>query len=141
MVLVTEFMVGGDLYNVIGHDLDRTFSWYRRHGLRLLPAPPLGLLCSESLPPQRNTDSGSEENGLDVPASRCWDACRGQQVALDVVRGVVHMHARKVVHLDLKSANILLARDGTAKIADVSTSFLLVPMHEHGELCEASRRC
>ena len=48
-----------------------------------------------------------------------------------MVRGVVHMHARKVVHLDLKSANILLARDGTAKIADVSTSFLLVPMHEH----------
>ena len=33
MVLVTEYMVGGDLYNVIGHDLDRTFSWYRRHGL------------------------------------------------------------------------------------------------------------
>lgn len=37
-----------------------------------------------------------------------------------MVRGVVHMHARKIIHLDLKSANILLTRDGTAKIADVS---------------------
>ena len=134
MVLVTEYMVGGDLYNVIGHDLDRTFSWYRRQGPPLLLQPQLcywGLLCSELFLPQINTDSRSSGNGLDLPASSCWDACRGQQVALDVVRGVVHMHARKVVHLDLKSANILLARDGTAKIADVSTSFLLVHMHEH----------
>ena len=41
-------------------------------------------------------------------------------VALDVVRGLLHMHSRRIIHLDLKSANILLARDGTAKIADVS---------------------
>ena len=51
--------------------------------------------------------------------------CRGQMVAQDVVRGLVHMHGRRVIHLDLKSANILLARDGTAKIADVSLFFFL----------------
>ena len=45
--------------------------------------------------------------------------CRGQHVALDFVRGVVHMHSRHIIHLDLKSANLLLSRDGTAKIADV----------------------
>jgi len=39
-------------------------------------------------------------------------------VALDFVRGVVHMHHRHIVHLDLKSANLLLVRDGTAKIAE-----------------------
>lgn len=40
-------------------------------------------------------------------------------MALDFVRGVVHMHSRHIIHLDLKSANLLLSRDGTAKIADV----------------------
>ncbi|KAK9836929.1 hypothetical protein WJX81_000389 [Elliptochloris bilobata] len=50
---------------------------------------------------------------------------RGRQIALDVVRGLHHMHSRKVMHLDLKSANILLARDGTAKIADVGLAKIL----------------
>ena len=48
--------------------------------------------------------------------------CRGQHVALDFVRGVVHMHSRHIIHLDLKSANLLLARDGTAKIAEYTPS-------------------
>ncbi len=52
-------------------------------------------------------------------------ARRGRQIALDVVRGLHHMHSRKVMHLDLKSANILLARDGTAKIADVGLAKIL----------------
>ena len=30
MVLVTEYMRGGDLYDVLGHDLDRSFSWHGR---------------------------------------------------------------------------------------------------------------
>ena len=42
-----------------------------------------------------------------------------------MVRGLHHMHSRKVMHLDLKSANILLARDGTAKIADVGLAKIL----------------
>ncbi len=58
-------------------------------------------------------------------ATRSLHACRGRQIALDVVRGLHHMHSRKVMHLDLKSANILLARDGTAKIADVGLAKIL----------------
>ena len=42
-----------------------------------------------------------------------------------MVRGLHHMHSRKVMHLDLKSANILIARDGTAKIADVGLAKIL----------------
>jgi len=56
---------------------------------------------------------------------RALRARRGRQIALDVVRGLHHMHSRKVMHLDLKSANILLARDGTAKIADVGLAKIL----------------
>jgi serine/threonine protein kinase len=41
------------------------------------------------------------------------------------------MHSRKVMHLDLKSANILLARDGTAKIADVGLAKILTRDNTH----------
>ena len=40
-------------------------------------------------------------------------------VALDVARGLHYLHSRGILHLDLKSANILLASDGSAKLADV----------------------
>ena len=45
--------------------------------------------------------------------------CRGKKIALDVARGLVHLHSRDIVHMDLKSPNILLGKDLTAKIADV----------------------
>ncbi|KFM23989.1 Putative serine/threonine-protein kinase/receptor R831 [Auxenochlorella protothecoides] len=51
--------------------------------------------------------------------------CRGAGVALDVAQGLDYLHAQKVVHLDLKSANILLSRLGTAKIADVGFARVL----------------
>lgn len=41
------------------------------------------------------------------------------------------MHSKKVMHLDLKSANILLARDGTAKIADVGLAKILTRDNTH----------
>lgn len=50
---------------------------------------------------------------------------KGQHVALDVTRGLAYLHTRRVVHLDLKSANILLALDGTAKLADMGLAQVL----------------
>ena len=52
-------------------------------------------------------------------------------MALHIARGLHHMHSRKVMHLDLKSANILLARDGTAKIADVGLAKILTRDNTH----------
>ena len=49
----------------------------------------------------------------------------GRRIALDVARGLHFLHSRKIVHFDLKSANILLARDNTAKIADVGLAKIL----------------
>lgn len=60
-----------------------------------------------------------------------WGLCRGWQVALHIARGLHHMHSRKVMHLDLKSANILLARDGTAKVADVGLAKILTRDNTH----------
>lgn len=40
-------------------------------------------------------------------------------MALDIARGMHFLHTRRIVHMDLKSPNILLGKDLTAKIADV----------------------
>ncbi|KAL4443807.1 hypothetical protein ABPG75_011544 [Micractinium tetrahymenae] len=44
---------------------------------------------------------------------------RGKQVAVDVARGLAYLHGRRLIHLDLKSGNILLDRHGHAKISDL----------------------
>ncbi|HET7707497.1 MAG TPA: serine/threonine-protein kinase [Thermoanaerobaculia bacterium] len=40
------------------------------------------------------------------------------RIACDVLRGLVYAHANGIVHRDIKPANILIAADGSAKIAD-----------------------
>ena len=45
--------------------------------------------------------------------------CRGRSIALDIARGMHFLHSRRIVHMDLKSPNILLGDTGVAKIADV----------------------
>ncbi|KAL0020996.1 hypothetical protein WJX77_005136 [Trebouxia sp. C0004] len=48
---------------------------------------------------------------------------KGSLLALDIAKGLVHLHASQVIHMDLKSKNILLNRDHTvAKITDVGLS-------------------
>ncbi|CAK0785070.1 hypothetical protein CVIRNUC_008276 [Coccomyxa viridis] len=48
-----------------------------------------------------------------------------RRIALDTARGLFFLHSRKIVHFDLKSANVLLGRDWTAKIADVGLAKIL----------------
>jgi serine/threonine protein kinase len=50
---------------------------------------------------------------------------RGRGVALDVTRALAFMHSKRVLHCDIKSSNILLGRDGTAKLADVGLARFL----------------
>jgi serine/threonine protein kinase len=48
------------------------------------------------------------------------DMTREQQasIALDVARGVAHLHAERVVHRDLAARNILIDRHMIAKVGD-----------------------
>ena len=43
----------------------------------------------------------------------------GKYIALDVARGLNYLHASKILHLDLKSPNVLLSAEFEAKISDV----------------------
>eukprot|EP00884_Botryococcus_braunii_P023401 jgi/Botrbrau1/9745/Bobra.0388s0032.2 len=52
-------------------------------------------------------------------------------LALDVARGMAYLHSRTIIHLDLKSGNVLLTADGHAKIADVGIAQLLGENHTH----------
>ena len=47
--------------------------------------------------------------------TRC---CRGRSVALDVAKGLAYLHSHSILHLDIKSPNILLNNAG-AKISDI----------------------
>merc|ERR1712183_863111 len=48
-----------------------------------------------------------------------------RQVARDIAAGMYGIHAARVVHADLKPANVLLAADGTAKVCDFGISQVL----------------
>jgi serine/threonine protein kinase len=60
-----------------------------------------------------------------IVASKVTWYRRGRRIALDIAKGLVFLHSRRIVHLDLKSPNILLSRDGTAKIADVGLAKII----------------
>eukprot|EP00891_Asterochloris_glomerata_P008483 jgi/Astpho2/8483/Aster-05527 len=49
----------------------------------------------------------------------------GRRIAIDIAKGLHFLHSRKIVHFDMKSANVLLARGYTAKIADVGLAKIL----------------
>ena len=44
---------------------------------------------------------------------------------LDIIHGLEYLHGQNIAHLDLKSPNILIDKDGMAKIADVGLSKLV----------------
>lgn len=67
------------------------------------------------------------------PAKFAWDRL-GRGVALDIARGLVHLHDRNVVHFDLKSANILLDKNDRAKLADVGLAKTLTNYHGNEQL-------
>jgi hypothetical protein len=50
---------------------------------------------------------------------------RGKRVMQDVACGLGYLHSKRIVHFDLKSANILLSRAGTAKLADIGMARVL----------------
>ncbi|KAL4436791.1 hypothetical protein ABPG75_003930 [Micractinium tetrahymenae] len=54
---------------------------------------------------------------------------RGRKVAIEIASGLAYLHHRRILHLDLKPHNVLMASDGTAKIGDVGFARLMHRTH------------
>lgn len=50
------------------------------------------------------------------------DERRVWKIAIQMLMGIRALHDLKILHRDLKSANVFLFRDGTAKIGDMNVS-------------------
>ncbi|KAK9787609.1 hypothetical protein WJX73_009481 [Symbiochloris irregularis] len=49
----------------------------------------------------------------------------GRSICMDVAKGLVFLHSKKIAHLDLKTPNILLSNNDEAKISDVGLGKLI----------------
>jgi NIMA (never in mitosis gene a)-related kinase len=63
---------------------------------------------------QRITES--QEQKVYLKEKMIW------KVIIQVVKGLKALHEMKILHRDMKSANIFLHKDGTAKLGDLNVS-------------------
>eukprot|EP00884_Botryococcus_braunii_P015128 jgi/Botrbrau1/23616/Bobra.55_2s0011.1 len=61
---------------------------------------------------------------------------RAAELALDISRGLAYLHSQRVIHMDLKSGNVLLTSGGLAKVADVGMAHILAESRTHGSNLE-----
>uniref|UniRef100_A0A7S3P0T9 non-specific serine/threonine protein kinase n=1 Tax=Euplotes crassus TaxID=5936 RepID=A0A7S3P0T9_EUPCR len=57
-----------------------------------------------------------QKNGMTFPEKDIWN------IFIQVVKGLKTLHNMKILHRDLKSANIFLNKDGTVKLGDLNVS-------------------
>lgn len=63
------------------------------------------------------------------------------KMALDAATGVAYLHSSNVLHRDLKSANCLVAADGTVKIADLGLARFVNQSDNHQTFCGTLTHC
>ena len=57
---------------------------------------------------------------------RCQPNCRGKEALIAIVTAICNLHGNNVAHLDLKTPNVLIAADGSVKVADVGLGKLVM---------------
>ncbi len=72
-----------------------------------------------------------EGEGLDrlIRRERFLQPTRALEIGLDVCSAIAFAHGHQILHRDLRPANILLTREGVAKVTDFGTSRVLEMQH------------
>lgn len=60
-----------------------------------------------------------------IRRERALDPARALQIGIDVCSAIAFAHSQQILHRDLRPANILMTRDGVAKVTDFGTSRIL----------------
>ncbi len=60
-----------------------------------------------------------------IRRERTLDPARALQIGIDVGSAIAFAHSQQILHRDLRPANILMTRDGVAKVTDFGTSRIL----------------
>ena len=57
-----------------------------------------------------------------IPGKDIFTEMEVQRIAKDIIKGIDYMHRNNIVHRDIKPQNIMLDRDGCAKIGDFGSA-------------------
>eukprot|EP00884_Botryococcus_braunii_P020082 jgi/Botrbrau1/6758/Bobra.0324s0042.2 len=75
-------------------------------------------------------EGGDLKTVLQESDSYSWGK-RGPQAAYEIASALAYLHSYNVIHLDVKSDNVLLNRDGHAKLCDVGLTVWLTYLETH----------
>ena len=57
-----------------------------------------------------------KKRGSNMPAKEVW------KLFIQIVKGLQALHERKIIHRDIKCANLFLTKDGIIKLGDLNVS-------------------
>eukprot|EP00884_Botryococcus_braunii_P016157 jgi/Botrbrau1/3224/Bobra.174_1s0001.1 len=85
-------------------------------------------------------EGGDLKRALQEGDSYRWGK-RGPQAAYEIASALAYLHSYSIIHLDVKSASVLLNKDGQAKLCVVGLTVWLTLLETHASLPGLQEQC